>query len=130
MSNKNKKILTILLSCSLLTSCDDSRVFQQTGEWKCEDLIYIKNQGTSEHECDPIGWVMINNEKVDCKLNRQPGRQVEFLYYDTVNETEGEMFWWGSAKLLLSGNIRLKIERDYTGTNAENTKYILEKLNS
>lgn len=129
MIDKREKITLILSFCVLLTGCDDSRVFEQTGEWKCEELIYIKNQGTSEHECDPIGWVMINGEKVNCRLDRQPGNQVDFLYYDAVNETEGKTFWWANAKLLWSGNIKINVLRDYTGTYADDTEFILEKLN-
>lgn len=128
MISKRTKILSYLTLSLLLTSCDDPRFFQQTGEWQYEDLMYIKNQGTDGHECDPIGWIIINDKKTDCILDRQPGREVHFKYYNIDEDTIGETFCRADAKLLGSGNIKIDILNDYTETYASNTKFILEKL--
>lgn len=128
MIERKIKVLSLLFVSLFLTGCDDARVFEQTGEWQYEDVMYIKNQGTSEHKCDPIGWITIDGKKVNCKLDRQPGRQVDFLYYDIENDIVGDRFCRADATLLWSGDIRLEILKDKTKTYSKNTSWILVRI--
>lgn len=106
------------------------KIFQSTGEWKYEDLIYVKNQGTKEHEHQPIGWMMIEEEKINFKWKHQPGAQVWFMQYDETNEILGEVLWEATAELTLSGDIKISNMSKYTKTYiyTGDTTLILKKL--
>lgn len=128
-----KRIFTPLVllfsSLSMLTGCDDGRIYDRTGKWGYKDLIYFENNGTKEKRMSPTGWIKLKDgEHTTFKVSKQPGVKMDFLYYDEENNVKGERFMYAYVQLWFFGNLKMEIGKDYTDTYPSGTKFILEKI--
>lgn len=133
MIRKKNRMAFVASICVLLSSCRQyMKIFQSTGEWLHEDLMYFKNEGTKENECDPIGWMKIGDQKIDFVCLHMVGAQVWFMQSDETYDTVGDVLWEATAVFTFNGNIKISNFSNYTKTYVYtgDTKFILRKLNS
>lgn len=128
-----KRILTPLVllfsSLSMLTGCYQyKKIGHRTGEWKYEDSICLKSNGTFNKMTLPYGWVKLKDGKVyNYQTEKIHGDQIDFKYLNS-DGTIGDAIWSAMLRLLWSGDIELMIRNDPTGTYKQTTKFILEKI--
>lgn len=128
-----KRIFTPLVllfsSLSMLTGCDDGRIYERTGKWEYKDLIYFENTGTKEKDAIPTGWIKLKDGKqYKFKVTAQRGVQMNFYYYDEENTTKDNRFMYAYVQLWFFGNLKMEIGKDYTDTYPSGTKFIMEKI--
>lgn len=122
--------LFAILTALSLTSCNDIRIYQTTGEWGIDDFMYWENNGSKENYTAPTGWIKINDNRFTFKVIQLPGTGVELKYYNKNTGALGEMIWWANATLLFTGDIKIDMIKDYTKIYEDNASFTLKKIES
>lgn len=121
-------ILTMLLG---LTGCRaHTNLDKISGEWQCEDIIYLKCSGNDENGVNPTGWVKLNDVTYNYTAVFTKLGYFDFLYDEGDTDINYDYFWSAHMNEQFTGNIKLKIFKDCTGTYAKDTIFILKKMES